>query len=93
MKTKHTKGAWEFIAPTIVSVETKEDIALIKAMSMGASRNEESLANAKLIAAAPDLARACETIFLYHLAKSFKSKAKEPFYMDEIRKALVKAGI
>ena len=55
MKTKHTKGEWEFIAPAIVSTETKEDIALIKAMSMGTSRQNESLANAKLIAAAPNM--------------------------------------
>jgi hypothetical protein len=55
MKTNHTKGNWEFIAPAIVSTETNEDIALIKSMSMGANRNNESLANAKLIAAAPDM--------------------------------------
>ena len=62
MKTKHTKGEWEFIAPAIVSTETKEEIALIKSMSTGTSRNAESLANAKLIAAAPELLRALNTI-------------------------------
>lgn len=55
MEAKHTKGEWEFIAPAIISKETHEEIALIKAMSMGASRQSESFANAKLIASAPDL--------------------------------------
>ena len=57
MKTKHTKGKWNFIA--ITSDETGEDIALIKAMSSGCSRNDESLANAKLIAQSPELLKVC----------------------------------
>ena len=91
METKHTKGEWEFIAPVIISTETKEEIALIKAMSIGAGRQNESLANAKLIAAAPELLECCDAVLTAWHSKSSNMQKKEPAYLQQIRNAIKKA--
>ena len=89
MKTKHTKGEWEFIAPAIVSTETKEEIALIKSMSTGTSRNAESLANVKLIAAAPDLLEALSKLYTWTLHPGQRSPLD--VILNECESAIKKA--
>lgn len=67
MKTQHTKGEWEQKGHIIESVETHEEIAWIKALSTGSSRSAEAEANAKLIAAAPSMIEALQSVNNYFI--------------------------
>lgn len=89
---KHTKGEWEFIAPAIISKETHEEIALIKAMSMGASRQSESFANAKLIAAAPELLECLQKLIVLDI-EDFEEQPNEVFDAFWNAKQTVKKAI
>ena len=61
---KHTKGVW-FVnrdnesAPHTVVFSSKDDLSIAEALG---NSNEEAEANAKLIAAAPDLLKACNAV-------------------------------
>lgn len=86
MKTKHTQGTWEirsnkiFLKDTyksiaIVCVQNNFDIAKFKAIE-----DTEAIANAQLIAAAPELLEACNeliSLLRYH----------GYYYSSEINKA------
>lgn len=68
MKTKHTKGEWEvFSRPSWTSPEDElkilDSVGTILASISDNNRSERE-ANAKLIAAAPDLLKALELIIL-----------------------------
>ncbi len=67
MTTKHTPGPWEVfdtICIGVMSTPRECDVAHCSGHDSGRSRDEE-LANARLIAAAPDLLTALERILSY----------------------------
>jgi len=83
-ETKHTPGPWERINLTICTQSTRELPCLIIARvyeagleTQAADSPEQATANARLIAAAPDLLEACNSIlpFLKDLVKRPRSSA------------------
>jgi len=61
METKHTKGEWLTKELAVYNAETGKTIAQVGLW--GATREQEAEANAKLIAAAPDLLNALLIIY------------------------------
>ena len=59
---KHTPGEWEQSGCSVYSKGTAKPICLMS----GPAEQEEREANARLIAAAPDLLEACKQILAYH---------------------------
>lgn len=58
----------------------------------GVPTKEQAMANAKLISAAPELANACYAVLQSWHAKMSNMHKQEPYYLQQIRDALVKAG-
>lgn len=102
MKTKHTKGEWiacKITNTTNCSVRTKERPELIIIPTNLTEVNEtihndllaEAIANAKLIAAAPDLLHACDAVLTAWHSKPPNMYRKEPAHLQQIRGAINKA--
>ena len=96
--SKHTEGPWEVIEPEnglpVISAN-HEDIAFIRAPSY--AYGPEIKANAKLIAAAPDLLEACEWLLDTLDSDSAIWCAIRPFHgssewVKNFRSAIKKAG-
>jgi hypothetical protein len=65
MTSKHTPGPWEFFDTLCIGVmSAQSDVAHCSGYDGNRSRDEE-LANARLIAAAPDLLAALEALLSY----------------------------
>jgi hypothetical protein len=104
---KHTPGPWTFRPdPTEVKCNTCHQVKVNypwnyliegKARSLiakiwapvGDSYSDE--ANAKLIAAAPDLLEACDAVLTKWHSKPSNFNKTEPIYLEQIRKAIKKA--
>ena len=100
IKTKHTEGNWFIDAnyknEIVVAVKTEDSIPLICIIqnrgNSGTIKIEESKANAKLIAAAPELLDA-----LCAVLRSYEAACPEKYYSDDnvvladdvIKKAIV----
>ena len=66
METKHTKGEWKtFIDENDIIIETSEKVDAIASIIGGVGYKEDE-ANAKLIAAAPELLEALQDLLLWH---------------------------
>ena len=85
---KHTKGEWMPKEGQIYPVETGKTLALIPYFD---EDNKEQEANAKLIAAAPDLLEACDMVLTAWHSKLSNFNKKEPAYLEIIRSAIRKA--
>lgn len=84
METKHTKGEWVISKESITYIQTNESIpTVICDFAYAGPRILEEEANAKLIAAAPDLLEALTT-----LLKVFQTDGSD--YEDD-QKAISKA--
>ncbi len=109
MTTRHTAGEWRTDGrranecPGIDrdgrnwQVYVEADNSTVIARCHGATQ-EEAEANARLIAAVPDLLRVVESVFLWDLSKDIgKGKRKpSPLYpsiVEAAREALKKAGV
>jgi hypothetical protein len=92
MKTKHTPGPWEYGKPADggrVNVYADSTMSLrICRVDSGQDIGMDASANAKLIAAAPDMAEA-----LIHMLKTFGKPEGQSISCDMARAALTKAGL
>lgn len=89
METKHTKGNWFAHDGQIYPEETGKTLALIPYFD---KENEEEQANAKLIAGAPNLLKACMKVqdaFLPFINDGIDEHFKE--CMKEINRAIANA--
>lgn len=103
MTTKHTQGSWRVDAGTgYIDIRSSDNGTQICAMlpEDGTRRftrtQEETDANARLIAAAPDLLAVVESVFLWDLSKNIGRKKPVPLHqhiVDAARAALQKAGV
>jgi len=101
MKNLHTPAPWEIEGttkrgnPHIITAGKKGwVIAEITNQELGGKYDltpERSEANARLIAAAPELLEACQSVLDKWHSKSSNFHKKEPEYLDTIRKAIQKA--
>jgi len=93
-KTKHTPGYWEYskaISPNLIFIkkvnDTQED-SLIGAIGGGLQTPEEIEANAKLVAAAPQLLEACQAAMALLNEKCMGGSARQ-LLIAAINKATV----
>lgn len=69
METKHTKGEWivdKSIAYTYIRIPNGESVAMINNLEGSNGVQKENEANAKLIAAAPELLDVCIDALSHH---------------------------
>ena len=95
MKTemKHTKGKWLTDRPSFEEITVcteKMDICTVLCIDID---EEEAEANAKLIAAAPELLNACDAVLTTWHSKLSNMHKKEPAYLQQIRDAINKATL
>lgn len=76
---KHTAGPWEAHTFMVKGGEKMRDTICHVGVStsLGPSRSNESVANARLIAAAPDLLKALEALRLQALQSSVNDRSNE----------------
>jgi len=103
MRTKHTPGPWKHaphlcsdgyrvFVPHEADNDQHDAIADLETWQTP----EQTEANARLMAAAPDLLRVVESVFLWDLSKSIGKKKPDPLYpsiIADARAALTKAGL
>lgn len=85
MDTKHTKGEWITNEGQIYPAETGKTLALIPYFD---KENEEDNANAKLIAAAPELLDALKIAFCFMITEP---QYKGRVVLETIKNAIEKA--
>lgn len=96
MEIKHTKSPWiqsEFNPQNIVTSEDPMKSTTICIISGNVKREEEIMANAKLIAAAPELLKAISDIIesIDNDYGAFKAVDKDSLYIKYAREAIKKA--
>jgi hypothetical protein len=98
-ETKFTKGEWKILWGNYTHFATinTDSMHRICALEVDQSKGhmigaEEQEANAKLIAAAPELYDVCVNVLTKWHSKSSNFNKKEPEYLQPIRDALQKAG-
>lgn len=95
MNTKHTPGSWVFAYGSVYREDTLHDESSIRIALM--DRNEphttpcERDANARLIAAAPDLLAACEAAMLLYDLPNIDLAGSAQVVRDQIKAAIAKA--
>jgi hypothetical protein len=82
MNTQHTPGPWEKEGATILQGITKKEIC-----KMSGKNEEIQNANARLIAAAPELLSACQA-FLELFQSGKNSERRNPYSRPEIKAAI-----
>ena len=100
MDEKFTKGEWKHISDThefcdtgdyqtdeIIKVDKK---CIAQCFSIGSISEEEAEANAKLIAAAPELLEACQLMKMY-IDYKCKEDANKDLNLENIQKLINKA--
>jgi hypothetical protein len=92
---KHTSGKWEAYGPDTcgagrVFVEYKPGHMMNICEPGYAIKSQEALANARLIAAAPELLEACKTVLTDWHNKPSNFYKKEPTHLEKIRAAIAK---
>ena len=86
METKHTKGKWHLNKYSHIVDDNEKGVPITSA-TIPMTETEESIANAKLIAAAPDLLDACQSALEY-----MDDDGYEPIRTD-LLKAIKKATL
>jgi len=93
MDTKHTQGPWvidwNVARLDIFSSEAKVLVASLRRSALSEDIDEAARANARLIAAAPDLLDSLSEIFDY--AGGADSALHDEYVMDRARAAIAKA--
>lgn len=97
MKTKHTPGAWcvynNMVSGHTVYTEKDKGYQVIATCTNDHSiiPDNEVAANARLIAAAPELLITCDAVLTAWHSKLSNMHKKEPAYLQQIRDAIQKA--
>ena len=94
MKAERTAGPWTVSGLTIVGADAKTVARVEAGPDCHAQRDDEAKANARLIAASPDLLRVVESVILWDMAKDIGKGKPRPLYPHIVaaaRAALEKA--
>jgi hypothetical protein len=98
MKTKHTQGEWKILWGNYTHFATINADCTHRICALEVNEAEkwripsnEQIANAKLIAAAPDLLNACDSVLTAWHNKLSNMHKKEPLYLQQIRNVIKKA--
>jgi hypothetical protein len=90
MTTKHTPGPWTQVDCLVVVLPPEHDYSTwIANVSVGGERRDTQIANARLIAAAPDLLTSLEAMVSAHAIPS--TACKERHVYEEACTAIAKA--
>ena len=88
MSGQHTPGPWAFRLEAVRTVIYHTADIGEKAIAVGAGSYPDHVANARLIASAPDLLEACEAALIF--IANTRGKPAE-LYRGKLRKAIAKA--
>lgn len=97
-ETKHTPGPWEDAEyPVVFAPYPKDSVAMVEVANCMLDRDifDQWQANARLIAAAPELLEACKAVDEWLMEGFADSDADDPVYNEAFRRALrtVRAAI